>query len=42
VTNGKSVLQEQNDLKMCDHEERTSVLETAKESLGAMSGMYRA
>ena len=33
MTTGKSLLQEQNDLKMCDHEECPSVLETAKNSL---------
>ena len=30
LTTGKSLLQERNDLKMCDHEECPSVLETAK------------
>ena len=33
MTTGKSLLQERNDLKMCDHEECTSVLETAKNRL---------
>jgi hypothetical protein len=30
VTTGKSLLQERNDLKMCEHGECSSVLETAK------------
>jgi len=30
VTTGKLLLQERNDLKICDHEECLSVLETAK------------
>jgi len=33
VTTGKSLLQERNDLKMYDHEECPSVLETAKNRL---------
>ena len=33
MTTGKLLLQERNDLKMCDHEECPSVLETAKNRL---------
>jgi len=33
VTTGKSLLQERKDLKICDHEECPSVLETAKNCL---------
>ena len=33
MTTGKSLLQERNDLKMCDHEESLPVLETAKNHL---------
>jgi len=33
VTTEKSLLQERNDLKVCDHEECPSVLETAKNRL---------
>ena len=33
MTTGKSLLQERNDFKMCDHEECLSVLETAKNRL---------
>ena len=39
MTTGKSLLQERNNLKMCDHEECPSVLKTAKNRLvrGQMS-----
>ena len=33
MTTGKSLLQERKDLKICDHEECPSVLETAKNRL---------
>ena len=33
MTTGKSLLQEQNNMKICDHEECPSVLETAKNCL---------
>ena len=33
MTTGKSLLQERNDFKICDHEECLSVLETAKNRL---------